>query len=153
MSLSDGRYSVTFTPLVTSCTAVPTEVGLAPYFAASDLLTFIFQSMPGSGRPSSRSRMSLRSASSAATFFAAAGSASGLSPPIWTCTGLPVGGPPRGAVTSIETPGMSAVAVRISAMISRAVGRTFQSENSYWMMPIVSSVISEEPRGCSPTRV
>ena len=42
---------------------------------------------------------------------------------------------------------------RIPSMISCAGGRVFQSANSNWMTPIVSSVISLEPRGCSPTRV
>src|SRR6516165_6676546 len=60
LSLSTGRYSVALRPLVTSWTALPTVLMPAPYFAASDLSTSSFQSMPGSGWPSSRSRMSLR---------------------------------------------------------------------------------------------
>ncbi len=58
LSVSEGRYSETLTPFVTSWTAVPTASGLAPYFAASALSTSSFQSMPGSGRPSSTSRVS-----------------------------------------------------------------------------------------------
>jgi hypothetical protein len=42
---------------------------------------------------------------------------------------------------------------RISSMITCAAGRVCQSANSNWMTPIVSSVISFEPCGCSPTRV
>jgi len=38
-------------------------------------------------------------------------------------------------------------------MISCAGLRVRQSANSNWMTPMVSSVISCEPRGCSPTRV
>ena len=48
---------------------------------------------------------------------------------------------------------MSAVLSRIASMISCAGGRVRQSANSNWMTPIVSSVISLMPRGCSPTRV
>ncbi len=64
--------------------------------------------MPGSGRPSSRSRISGIGASTAATFLAAAGSLSGSSADSWTWIGLPVGGPARGAVTSTKVPAMSA---------------------------------------------
>ena len=45
----------------------------APYLAASALSTLSFQSIPGSGMPSSRSRTSERARSMSATFFAAAG--------------------------------------------------------------------------------
>ncbi len=76
-----------------------------------------------------------------------------LSAPICTWTGLPVGGPARGAVTSTRMPGMSAAFSRILSMIVCAGSRVCQSENSNWITPIVSSVISPEPRGCSPTRV
>ena len=97
--------------------------------------------------------MSGRCARIAATFLAAAGSTSGSSAPSCTWIGLPVGGPARGAVTSTRMPGMSAVLSRIASMISCAGGRVRQSANSNWMTPIVSSVISLMPRGCSPTRV
>ena len=130
LSLSVGRYSVTLTPLVTSWIAVPTVLGLAPYFAASARLTSIFQSMPGSGWPSSMSRTSGCLPTMAATFFAAAGTSSEFSAPICTCTALPVGGPARGAATSTSTPGMSAVALRMSSMISWAFALVFQSANS-----------------------
>ena len=152
LSLSEGRNSVTLTPLVTSWTAVPTVLGPAPNLAASAVSTSIFQSMPGSGWPSSRSRMSGRCARMAATFLATLGSTSGSMAPIWIWIGLPVGGPARGAVTSTRTPGMSAVLARIASMISCAGGRSRQSANSNWMTPMVSSVMSLEPRGCSPTR-
>ncbi len=120
LSESVGRYSVTLTPLVTSCTAVPTELTLAPYLAASALSTSSFQSMPGSGRPSSRSRIAGIFERMAATFLAAAGSLSGSSAESCTCTGLPVGGPARGAVTSTRMPGMSRVSSRISSMMTWA---------------------------------
>ena len=44
----------------------------------------------------------------------------------------------------VETPGRHAIAC--------ALGRVRQSVNSYWMTPIVSSLISLRPRGCSPAR-
>ena len=50
-----GRYSVSFRPLVTSCTTVPTEVGLTPYCAALARSTSSAQSTPGGGRPSEMS--------------------------------------------------------------------------------------------------
>ena len=125
---------------------------LAWYFAASPLLTSMRQSMPGSGRPSSTSRTSGRLLRIAAAFLAAAGSRSGSSADSWICTGLPVGGPARGAVTSTRMPGISAVFARIPSMISCAGARVRQSANSNWMTPIVSSPSSFDWRGCSPER-
>src|SRR5262249_41516596 len=77
----------------------------------------------GGGWPSSRSRMSLRAATIAATLLAAAGSAAGSSALSCTWIGLPVGGPARGAVTSIRMPAISAVLARMASMISCAGGR------------------------------
>ena len=153
LSLSTGRYSVAFSPLVTSWTALPTVFTPAPYFAASDLSISIFQSMPGSGRPSSRSRMSLRAPSMAATLAAANGIGAESSAESCTWIGLLVGGPARGAVTSMRMPAISAVLARMASMISCAGGRLRQSANSNWMTPMVSSVSSLMPRGCSPMRL
>ena len=59
------------------------------------------------------------------TFLATAGSTSGLSAPICTCTGLPVGGPARGAVTSTSDPRGSVLpAKRHDPMPAAPAGRS-----------------------------
>ena len=49
-------------------------------------------------------------------------------------------------------PAMPLVCSRIRSMMTCAFGRSRQSTNSNWMVPIVSSVTSAEPRWRSPER-
>ena len=126
--------------------------GLAPYFAASALSTSSFQSMPGSGSPSSTSRVSGWARTISATRSAAGKSPSGSNEVSSSVIGLPVGGPAAGLFTSMMTPGMSLVRSRISSRIWLAGRRSVQSVSSNWMVPTVSSVTSCEPCWPSPAR-
>ena len=119
-----GRYSVTLTPLVTSCTAVPTVFDAGAVFRGLRLVDLDLPVDAGQRQAVVEiADVAALPQGSPATFLAAAGSTSGSSAPSCTWIGLPVGGPARGAVTSTRMPGMSAVLARIASMISCAGGR------------------------------
>ncbi len=128
-SASSGRYSPTFTPLVTICTAVPTVVTLAPNSAAWARSTFMRHSMPGNERVSSMSRIPSTFASIHSRTRATAGSRSAASREAnWSWIGLPTGGPGSNSCTSTRMPARSAVRRRISSRIaSPEVSRRLRS--------------------------
>ncbi|OWK21263.1 hypothetical protein AJ88_19605 [Mesorhizobium amorphae CCBAU 01583] len=148
-----GLYSESFSPLVTNCTTVPTEVGLMPYWAALARSTSIAQSTPGGGRPSEMSMTPGTLAMRAATARALSSSPSGSAAESLIWIGLPVGGPASGTRTSTSTPGMPAMTPRKSFRMSFADLRSRQSTNSYWITPTTSSGMSWPPPCVLPTRV
>ena len=148
-----GRYSLSFSPFVTNCTTVPTEVGLMPYCAALARSTSSAQSTPGGGRPSEMSMTPGTLAIRAATARALSSSPFGSTAESLIWIGLPVGGPASGTRTSTSTPGMPAMTPRNSARIWFADLRSRQSMNSYWMTPTTSSGTSWPPPCVLPTRV
>ena len=149
-----GLYSLSFNPLVTSCTAVPTDVGLTPNCAALARSTSIAQSTPGGGKPSEMSMTPCTLAMRAATACAFLSSPAGSAAESLTWIALPVGGPASGTRTSTSTPGMPAMTARRSSRIWLADLRSRQSTNSYWITPTTSSGMSwPPPPWLLPTRV